>query len=126
MTQTETTGQQLITGYDPPDGSPQLSIEDLGAPRPADTPPEEVEEPAAVDSFAMSGDDILAAARGDEGGAAETVAEEEAAGEEDAAEAVEESPAEEAEAEEPAAATGDLPADVDGIIAYCQRVDGGE
>jgi len=81
----------------------------------------EAEEPAAADSSAMSVDDILAAARGDAGGAAETVAEEEAAGDEDAAEA---SPAE--EAEEPAASTGDLPADVDGIIAYCQRVDGGE
>jgi hypothetical protein len=82
---------------------------------------ETAEEPAAADSSAMSVDDILAAARGDAGGAAETVAEEEAAGDEDAAEAVQESPA-----EEPAASTGDLPADVDGIITYCQRVDGGE
>ena len=123
----------------------EMSVDEILAAAKEDTESgavaETAEEPAAADSSAMSVDDILAAARGDAGGAAETVAEEEAAGEEDAAEtvaeeeaegeedtaeAVQEPPAEEAEAEEPAASTGDLPADVDGIIAYCQRVDGGE
>jgi len=78
------------------------------------------EEPTvAADASAMSVDDMLAAARGEASG---TVAEEEAGVEEDATEAVEE-PATE-EVEQQAASSGELPTDVDGMIAYCQRVDG--
>ena len=78
------------------------------------------EEPTvAADTSAMSVDDMLAAARGEASG---TVAEEEAGVEEDATEAVEE-PATE-EVEQQAASSGELPTDVDGMIAYCQRVDG--
>ena len=70
----------------------------------------------AADPTAMSVDEMLAAARGEAsnaGNAEEAVAEEEA---------VEEA-ATEGE-EQKTASSEELPTDVDGMIAYCQRVDG--
>ena len=80
---------------------------------------EVAEAPAAVDASAMSVDEILAAARGESGNAAETApVEQEESAVEEAEEAVE-------GAEEEAVPSGEIPTDLDGIIAYCQRVDGG-
>ena len=85
------------------------------------------EEKAAADPAGMSVADILAAARGESAAPAAEPAVEEAP--EEAPPAAEESPpaAEEAApaAEEAEAApAGDLPTDVDGIVAYCKKVDG--
>ena len=97
-----------------------------------DEPAEEkAEKPAdtavkAVDASDMSVDDILAAARTGSGGGSEAVSDDEPA-DEDAPVAVEKEAAEEevdVEAEEPTAPAGELPDDIDEIIAYCRRVDG--
>ena len=82
----------------------------------ARTPREEAAAPKAAvvkNSQEMSIEDMMAAARGESSGGAA---------------AAEEPPAE-TEAEEPVAETaavdpGDLPTDVEGIVAYCHRVDG--
>ena len=118
-----------------------MSVDDILSAARADTPAtsetaSEDESPAAeeaapaavkaADTSAMSVDDILSAARADSGEesvvATETVTPEEVAAEP----ASEEDTAEQQTAggDEPAAAEGELPTDVDGMIAYCQRVDG--
>ena len=100
-------------------------------PEPAAEVPAEAAAPAApaekVDPSSMSVDDILAAARGGDGGAAPAAPAEstpEPAAEVEAP--VEEAPAEEV-VEEPAAPAGSVDKDsmtTDEILAYCRNVDG--
>lgn len=89
--------------------------------------PKAAEKPAA-DASQMSVADILAAARGDAAAPAKPADEatESEAEPEEAPEASSEPAAEpeEAPAEDKSAPVGDLPTDVDGIVAFCRQADG--
>ena len=106
------------------DGGSETASDDEPAKEKAEKPADTAVK--AVDASDMSVDDILAAARTGSDGGSEAASDDEPA-DEDSPVAVEQEAAEEevvVEAEEPTAPAGELPTDIDEIIAYCQRVDG--
>ena len=106
--------------------SGEMSVDEILAAAKGESANSTAPETGTSDAAAMSVDDILAAARTGSDGGSETASDDEPA-DEDSAAAVEQEAAEEevvVEAEEPTAPAGELPTDIDEIIAYCQRVDG--
>ncbi len=106
--------------------SGEMSVDEILAAAKGESANSAAPETGTSDAAAMSVDDILAAARTGSDGGSETASDDEPA-DEDSPVAVEQEAAEEevvVEAEEPTAPAGELPTDIDEIIAYCQRVDG--
>ena len=106
--------------------SGEMSVDEILAAAKGDSATSAAPETGTSDASDMSVDDILAAARTGSGSGSEAVSDDEPA-DEDAPVAVEKEATEEevvVEAEEPTAPAGELPDDIDEIIAYCRRVDG--